>query len=147
MLTRHLYNFGIRIIILDKTIEVLTDNDSVLRSIYYQDSTMQAKFRCFPELLLIDATYKLNNLNMAVFLQLVVDGNGESEIVSVFLLTSEDGQTISGLLDVFKRHNPSWNKIQTVLSDKDFTERGVYQRHYPQASLQLCLFHVLRSLK
>ena len=132
---------------LDKNIEVLTDDNNVLRSIYYQDGTMKTKFSSFPELLLIDATYKLNNLQMAVFLQLVVDGNGESEIISVFLVTSEDGETISGLLDVFKHHNPAWNEIQTVLSDKDFTERAVYKRHYPQACLQLCLFHVLRSMK
>ena len=108
---------------------------------------MKAKFSSFPELLLIDATYKLNNLQMPVFLQLVIDGNGESEVISVFLITSEDGETISGLLDIFKRHNPAWNEIQTVLSDKDFTERAVYKQHYPQASLQLCLFHVLRSMK
>ena len=73
---------------LDKNIEVLTDANNVLRSIYYQDGTMKAKFSSFPELLLIDAMYKLNNLQMAVFLQLVVDGNGESEIISVFLVTS-----------------------------------------------------------
>ena len=108
---------------------------------------MKAKFSSFPELLLIDATYKLNNLQMPVFLQLVIDGYEESEVISVFLITSEDGETISGLLDIFKRHNPAWNEIQTVLSDKDFTERAVYKQHYPQASLQLCLFHVLRCMK
>ncbi|CAB3998648.1 Hypothetical predicted protein [Paramuricea clavata] len=32
---------------------------------------------------MVDATYKLNNLRMPVFLQLIVDGNGESEIVFV----------------------------------------------------------------
>ena len=72
---------------------------------------MKAKFSSFPELLLIDATYKLNNLQMPVFLQLVIDGNGESEVISVFLITSEDGETILGLLDIFKRHNPAWNEI------------------------------------
>ena len=84
---------------------------------------------------------------MAIFLQLVIDGNGESEVISVFLLTSEDGETISGLLDVFKCHNPAWNKIKTVLSDKDFSERAVYKQHYPHVCLQLCLFHVLRTMK
>ena len=62
---------------------------------------------------------------MPVFLQLVIDGNGESEVISVFLITSEDGEAISGLLDIFKQHNPAWNEIQTVLSDKDFTESSL----------------------
>ena len=128
---------------LDKTIEVLTDEDNVLRSIYYQDGTMKAKFSSFPELLLIDATYKLNNLQMAVFLQLVVDGNGRMKSYLCFLF----GETILGLLDVFKYHNPAWSEIQTVFSDKDFTERAVYKQYYPHSCLQLCLFHVLRSMK
>jgi len=29
---------------IDKTIEIITDDDNVLQSIYYQDSTMKAKF-------------------------------------------------------------------------------------------------------
>jgi len=80
-------------------------------------------------LLLIDATYKLNILNLTVLLQLIVDGHGESEIVSVFLLTSEDGQTISGLLDILKRHNPAWNKIQTVLiSQKELSTSSIIHK-------------------
>ena len=128
---------------LDKTIEVLTDDDNVLRSIYYQDGTMKAKFSSFPELLHIDATYKLNNLQMAVFLQLVVDGNGRTKSYLCFLF----GETILGLLDVFKYHNTAWSEIQTVFSDEDFTERAVYKQNYPHSCLQLCLFHVLRSMK
>lgn len=124
--------------ILDKTTEVLTDDNNVLRSFYYQDGTMKAKFSSFPELLLIDATYKLNNLQMPVFLQLVIDGNGESEVISAFLITSEDGETISGLLDVFKCHNPAWNKIQTsrqccqtkILQKEQFTSSITHRHAY-----------------
>ena len=68
---------------------------------------MKQKFDSFPELLLVDATYKLNNLRMPVFLQLVIDGNGESEIVTVFVVASEDGETIASLVTLFKQHNPA----------------------------------------
>ena len=37
------------------------------------------------------ATYKLNNMRLPVFVQLVVDGNGESEIVSIYVATNEEG--------------------------------------------------------
>ena len=121
---------------LDKTIEVLTDDDNVLRSIYYQDGTMKAKFSSFPELLHTDATYKHYNLQMAVFLQLVVDGNGRTKSYLCFLY----GETILGLLDVFKYHNTAWSEIQTVFSDEDFTERAVYKQNYPHSCLQLCVF-------
>lgn len=108
---------------------------------------MKKKFEDFPEMIMVDATYKLNDLRMPVFLQLVVDGNGESEIVSVYVVVSEDADTMFALVELFKKHNPAWEKTETVLTDKDFTERTVYSNAFPQAKLQLCLFHVLRSMK
>ena len=108
---------------------------------------MKNKFISFPELLLVDATYKLNNLRMPVFVQLIVDGNGESEIVSIYVAVIEEAETISALVRIFQNHNPSWVKTKTILTDKDLVERKVYGDLFPGASLQLCLFHVLRSMK
>ena len=56
-------------------------------------------------------------------------------------------ETMSSLLEIFKHHNPAWEKTKTVLSDKDFMERAVYRKHFPNAHLQLCLFHVLRAMR
>jgi len=84
---------------------------------------MKQKFNSFPELLFVDATYKLNDLRMPVFLQLVIDGNGKSEIVTVFVAASEDGLTISSLIDIFKHHNPAWVRTKTILTNKNFMER------------------------
>ena len=61
----------------------------MVQGICYQDSSMKMSFESYPELLMVDATYKLNNLHMPVFIQLVIDGNGESDVVSVFLVSTE----------------------------------------------------------
>ena len=137
----------IRKYLIDKSIKVLTNEEGVVQGIYYQDSSMKMSFQSYPELLMVDATYKLNNLRMPVFIQLVVDGNGESEVVSVFLVSVEDSETLEPLINTFKEHNPAWTKTTTILIDKDFMERSVYNKAFPSASLQLCLFHVLRSMK
>ena len=42
-------------------------------------------YAAYPEVLLVDATYKLNELRMPVYLLLVIDSNGQSEIVGVFV--------------------------------------------------------------
>ena len=34
-----------------------------------------------------------------------------------------------------------------VISDKDFTERTVFSTEFPQASLLICLFHTLQSIR
>ena len=49
---------------------------------------MKAIFATYPELLFIDTAYKLSNLRMPVFIQLIIDGNGESENVSVFVVST-----------------------------------------------------------
>ena len=65
---------------------------------------MQEMFSNFPELLLIDATYKLNDLRMPLYIMMVVDGNGESEIVALWIVASEDRISIKNMVRIFKRH-------------------------------------------
>ena len=108
---------------------------------------MKKKFNDFPEIIIADATYKLNAYRMPVYLQVIVDGTGETEIVSVFLVTSEDAATLSSMLELFKKHNPQYINTRTVLTDKDLTARLVYKDAMPNVDLQLCLFHVLKSMK
>ena len=107
---------------------------------------MQEMFSHFPELLLIDATYKLNDLRMPLYIMMVVDGNGESEIVALWIVASEDRISIKNMVHIFKRHN-STDKTVCIMSDKDMTERDVLSEEIPNAVLQICLFHTLRSFK
>lgn len=74
--------------ITDKTIQVIAGDNGILRAMYYQDVSMKAVFATYPELLFIDTAYKLSNLRMPVFIQLIIDGNGESENVSVFVVST-----------------------------------------------------------
>ena len=40
-----------------------------------------------------------------MYIMMVVDSNGESEIVALWLVVYEDKDTISHLMDIFERHN------------------------------------------
>jgi zinc finger SWIM domain-containing protein 3 len=108
---------------------------------------MRKTFAAFPELLFIDATYKLNDLGMPVYVMLVEDGNGESEIVCIWIVNQEDKQTITKMMESFKKHNGNWGKVECIISDKDMTERQVLKEQLPQADLQICLFHVLKAMR
>ena len=48
-------------------------------------------------------------------------------------------------LQAFKTHNGAWPRTEVVMTDKDMAERSVFSAAFPSASLQLCLFHTLRS--
>lgn len=105
---------------------------------------MSQFYQKYPEVILFDATYKLNNLNFALFIQLCIDGNGESEVVSLYICRNESHESIGAMLTIFKELNPNWNKTSVFIGDKDFADRSVYLDYFPDAVLQICLFHVLQ---
>ena len=123
------------------------DEDSMLKAIYFQTSEMKRIFESYPELLLVDATYKLNDLQMPLYVLMVVDGNGESEVVCLWLTQFEYKETITELTQGFKKHNPCWSLIQCIMSDKDMIERNVFREQTPQSKLLICLFHTLRTMR
>jgi len=72
-----------------------------------------AKHSKFPELLLIDATYKLNNLWMSLYILMDVGSNEESNI-ALWLVSLEDESTISFLMNVFKKYNDTSYLFHTL---------------------------------
>ena len=71
------------------------DKENVVEAIYFQTEEMRKTFAAFPELLFLDTVYKLNDLQMPVYVMLVEDDNGESEIICIWIVNQEDNQTIT----------------------------------------------------
>ena len=120
--------------------EIVTRDQNELSALYYQNSMMQKMQSRSPELLLLDATYKLNDLRMLLYVLMVEDGNRESQVVA------REDDTISALMDLFVHHNDC-AAVQCVMADKDMLERDVLKEKLPQAAIQICLFHVLCTLR
>lgn len=115
--------------------------------LFFQDQSMVDTFKAYPEMLFVDATYKLLDLGIPVFLFLCKDSNGNSEIVSVCLLVNEDLESLKWMIETFKQNNSKWVDIRIVMSDKDIKEREVFANCLPNARLLICLFHTLRSFR
>lgn len=109
-----------------------TDDQNTFTGLFIQDGIMKAVFAAYPEILLVDATYKLNELRMPVYLLLVIDSNGQSEIVGVFITLLETADAIQKMVSSFKSHNCKWNLTKVAMSDKDFTERTVFPQSFPK---------------
>jgi hypothetical protein len=71
----------------------------------------------------------------------IEDDCGFSEIVAVCLLVDEDEPSINFFIETFKN---AWKKVQVIMSDKDKTERKFFKKNFPDAKLQICLFHVFQ---
>ena len=119
------------------------DDDGVLMGFFMQDSEMLSAFQRFPEVLLIDATHKTNDQGMPLYTIINIDGNGESQVVAVFLVQTESEACIHSMVKVFKEQNSRWEDVKVILTDKDMVERGVFKSEMPQVNMEICLFHVL----
>lgn len=71
-----------------------------------------------------------------------IDGNGQSEIVAIFLLTEEEESILTSAVEIFKRHNQSWSDINVILTDKDMVGEMCSERQYPMQN-----FSYVRSFK
>ena len=94
-------------------------------------------------MLFVDATHKVNELRMHIFL--ICDGNGQSKIVAACLVASEQLVVIEKIVNAFKEHNSAYCSTRVIMTDKDLNERDVLSEAFPNVSLQLCLFHVLHT--
>ena len=133
--------------LLGSTVDIFSDEDDTFTGLLFQDSVMKSSFASYPEVLMIDATYKLNELRMPLYLMIVLDSNGQSEIVAVFLTSVETRVAIVKMVKAFKSHNSKWIATTAIVSDKDFTERDVFKQEFPNALLIICLFHALQNFR
>ncbi len=67
------------------SVEVYSDESKHFKGLFFQDKQMKEAFSAYPEFLCLDATYKLLDLGLPVYLMLCEDSNGQSEIVAVCL--------------------------------------------------------------
>ena len=75
----HGFNFDFLYFYIGECVEILVTEDT-FSGTYFQDKEMNEIFVSYPEVLCIDATYKLLELRFPVYLMLIEDGNGQSEI-------------------------------------------------------------------
>ncbi|XP_065320007.1 uncharacterized protein LOC135927766 [Gordionus sp. m RMFG-2023] len=129
----------------DAIVEIHEENNELM-GIFYQDIAMRHFVKCYPEVLFIDATYKLNNLGMPLFILMVIDGDGQSQIAALWLVKGETYKCVKTMCDIFGRYNIKDN-IQVIIGDKDFADRQALYESFPKAEIHICIFHVMRSFK
>ena len=131
----------------DSSVEIMVDEEKNFKGLLYQDTYMRNMYMKFPEVMLVDATYKLLDLRIPVYLLLMIDGNCFSEIIGLFLVEEEPKEVISSIVNNFKEKKRSMVKNSVIMSDKDFTERESFSCCFPDVKLLICLYHALRNFR
>ncbi|VDI40315.1 Hypothetical predicted protein [Mytilus galloprovincialis] len=94
----------------------------------------------------VNASKKSDNIESLVSkLKKTEDSLGQSEVAAICLLNSEEKPVLQHLIKCFQKHNPDSSGIKVIMADKDIVERDVFKEEFPDASLLICKFHVLRT--
>ena len=126
------------VLFLGASVHILQDESSNFQGLFFQDHRMKQTFDVYPELIFVDATYKLLQIRLPVYLTLCEDSNGQSEITSVCLLATEDAESLMWMMDMFKNDNKNWTKTRAVTADKDIGERDSIKHCFPDACDLIC---------
>ena len=80
---------------------MFVDESDTLQAIFFQTQEMCDTFEAYPQVILLDATYKLNDFHMPLYVMMNVDRNGKGEIICFWLVAKKDKETIGALMDTF----------------------------------------------
>lgn len=129
------------------TVKVVTNNQNEVKGIYFQDAEMKKQFAAFPEILYVDATYNVNSHNMPLQVAMVSDGDGESQIVALFIIRSENIAVMTALFNQFVLENEKCNETEIVMVDKHASNIATFRNVLPAAKIHICIFHVMQIFK
>ncbi|XP_042550345.1 zinc finger SWIM domain-containing protein 1 [Dipodomys spectabilis] len=121
-----------------------------LDSLNYQSCFMQGIFANFPEILFIHRTYNPRGKVLYTFL---VDGprvqlqGPLSQAVYFAIPAKENAEGVAQMLQVFKKFNPAWERICTILVDPYFVLLPTLAMEFPIAEVLLSAFHVCKFLQ
>jgi len=80
---------------------------STVHQIFIQTAAMKEMFSTFPEVVMLDWTYSINNCGMLLYAFLVQDGHGHGQFVGLCLLAGEDSSQMRVMLEMFANANPN----------------------------------------
>jgi len=96
------------------------------------------------EVVMLDATYKVNNIRMPLFSMAVVDRDGHGQPVAHALLAREDEEHIKMFIGDVTQWQPQI-ATSTFITDKDFAEINAVKNMFPDVKVFLCHFHVMKA--
>ncbi|KAM5246786.1 zinc finger SWIM domain-containing protein 1 [Ctenodactylus gundi] len=116
----------------------------------YQNSFMKDLFAHFPDILFIHRTYNPKGKVLYTFL---VDGprvqleGPFARVVYFAIPAKEDAEGLAQIFQVFKKFNPAWERVCTILVDPHFPPLPTLAMEFPAAEVLLSAFHICKFLQ
>lgn len=109
---------------------------------------MRKAVKMWPEIILLDGTYKLTIFGLTVMFIVIENSDGESIVVGVALVITEDRETFEWFLSCFKKENEEGLRgNRCFMADKDLLQREVLNKVFPNKPVYICRFHALQIFR
>ena len=94
----------------DETLE----DESSFKELFYQVSEIKKCLEAYPELIFIDATYKLLDCRALLYFLVVLDASKPSDIMSPGIVLEDTEKDVGWFVDTIKRKNPEIRKYTKI---------------------------------
>ncbi|XP_067866046.1 zinc finger SWIM domain-containing protein 3 [Heterodontus francisci] len=116
--------------------------------IAFMTPAMKAYMQAFPELLFMDGTYKMNKCGYPLYQVMVQDNVGRGRAVFYAMVRNETAQMLDEIVGVFVDFmGSSACRVRSAIVDKDINEINAIRKHLPAATVLLCQFHMMQSMR
>ena len=109
--------------------DVFTNAEGTFTGLFFQDNLMKSVFSSYPEVYL---STPLIDLRMPVYLMMCIDGNGQGEIVLVFITSVETEESITKMVQAFKAVNPQWSETKLVMTTKISQKERFFGKNFQE---------------
>jgi len=117
-----------------------------LEELFFVHPTSHKIWRAFPHVLLIDSTYKTNKYNMP-FLEIVgVTSTGKTFCVGFAVLKKERQDDYNWAISKLKETLEKCMMPRVIITDRDLALVNACELHFPNASHQLCRWHISQNI-
>ena len=124
-----------------------TDDHDVLRSLFFMHSDSFKVWRTFPEIMIMDATYKTNVYNMPYFEIVGATSTGQTFLIASCFMYNEKEPTYVWVLECLKRRLVTGMRVRVIITDREQALINASEYVFPEAKLQLCRFHIHQNLE
>lgn len=121
-----------------------TNPEKNLQCISWASPAQIALLTALGEVLMLDATYKVNNTRLPLFTLAIVDSHGHGQPVAHGLVAREDEEHLRMFLNDVATWEPAI-KHATFITDKDMAEINAVKHVCSDAHIFLCRFHIMKA--
>jgi hypothetical protein len=80
-------------------VDLQTGDQDRVQGFFFQDQQMRRWFELFPEVLLLNGTYKLQNIGCCIYVICIENSVGTSDVIGAAVLTVEDKASVEWMVE------------------------------------------------